>query len=201
MESLPDFFCNHAPHAQWIIFGLLLLTGLNVPLSEELLILAGGAVASTCLPDTKDKIELFIFVYLGCWMSAWESYWIGRKLGPKLYDIKWFSKVLTPSRIAKLHYYYERFGIITFIVGRFCPGGVRNSLFMTSGLAKMPFKTFVLRDGFACLLATSAYFYLGYLFGGSSNVILQYFKQYTFVFLIIMPIIIYTYIKNTYSRK
>lgn len=187
MESILTFICEHASEAHWIIFLLLLLAGLNVPISEDFLLLTGGAIASTCLPPDR-KWHLFVWLYFGCLFSAWEAYWIGRLLGPKLYKIRWFSHVLTPKRIERLHHYYEKFGIFTFIIGRFIPGGVRNALFMTSGLGKMPFLRFISRDGFACLLSTSCLFYLGYVFGENHAALIHYFKAYNEIFLSILAI-------------
>lgn len=181
MESLLTFVCDNAHNAHWILFLLLMLAGLNVPISEDLVLLIAGVISSTCFlePSGFDTWRLFAWVFVGCWLSAWEAYWIGRLLGPKLYQIKWFSHILTPKRIDNLHYYYEKFGLLTFIVGRFCPGGVRNALFITSGLGKMPFfSNFVARDTVACLISVSTLFYLGRLFGENNEILLKYFHRY-----------------------
>ena len=142
MESLAEWICLHANNAHWIIFCLLLLAGLNVPLSEDILLVAGGMIVSTCIPD--HALRMIIWLYFGCIFSAWEAYWIGRKFGPKLYNIHWFNRFINPSKVEKLHTYYERYGIWTFMIGRFLPGGIRNALFITSGLGKMPFGIFLL---------------------------------------------------------
>jgi len=175
MEPILESICFHAPHAHWFLFLLLLLAGLNVPISEDIILITGGAVASTC---TNASSALFLWLLLGCALSAWEAYWIGRLLGPKLYDIKWFNRFLNPERIQRLHYYYEKFGIWTFIVGRFIPGGVRNGLFMTAGLGKMSFPKFIMRDGFACLISASIIFYAGYSFGENYHMIVETFHTY-----------------------
>lgn len=188
MESILTFICAHASDAHWLIYLLLMLAGINIPISEDFLLLTAGAIASTCIPN--ETAHLFIWVYLGCWMSAWEAYWLGRLLGPKLYHIPWFRHFITPHRIEKLHHYYERFGILTFIVGRFIPGGARNALFMTSGLGKMPFLKFILRDGFACLLSSSTLFTIGYLFGENYDTLFHYFKKYNLIFGCIIGVIV-----------
>jgi membrane-associated protein len=176
MESLLAYICDHAHHAHWIIFCLLLLTGLNLPLSEDLMLIGGGAIASTCIPEHAER--LYIWIFFGCYLSAWEAYWIGRLLGPRLYHIRLFKFIVTPNRLEWLRYYYAKFGIFTFIVGRFCPGGIRNALFMSSGLTKMPFHLFILRDGLACLISSLTLFLLGYHFGANINTILFYFHHY-----------------------
>lgn len=181
METIFNFICTHSHDAYWIFFFLLLLAGINFPISEDLVLLTGGALASTCLTTSNAVWHLYFFIYLGCWISAWEAYWLGRLLGPKLYEIKWFNRFITPKRIATLHLYYERFGILTFIVGRFVPGGVRNALFITSGLGKMPFLKFIIRDGIACIISSGTLFYLGYIFGENHEILLHYFRRYEII--------------------
>lgn len=161
-----------------------MLAGLNVPFSEDLLLLTAGAIANLCIPE--HKFYLFAWVYAGCWISAWEAYAVGRILGPKLYQIRWFSHVITPQRIDRLHYFYEKFGIFTFIVGRFIPGGVRNGLFISSGLGKMPFLKFILRDGVACLISSTTIFGLGYVFAEYYDEMVAYFKKYNLVGLVVI---------------
>lgn len=181
MEGILTYICEHASHAHWIIFCLLLLSGLNIPISEDVLLLGGGAIASTCIPD--HAIRLYLWIFFGCILSAYEAYWIGRILGPKLYDFRFFSHLVTPKRVKLLQYYFAKFGIFTFIIGRFCPGGVRNTLFMTSGFSKMPFPLFMLRDGVGCLLSTLVTFNIGYFFGQNIDQILLHFRLYSEYFI------------------
>jgi len=186
MDTLLGEICARADIAHWIFFGMLLLAGLNVPLSEDIILLMGGAITSTCIPDHAPR--MWIFLYLGCWFSAWEAYTIGRFLGPKLYDIRWFKHVINPERINRLHHYYEKFGILTFIAGRFIPGGVRNALFMSCGLGKMPFLRFIARDGFACLISTSTLFYIGYIAGENAQLLISAFKKYELFIILTMVV-------------
>lgn len=188
METIFNFVCLHADQAQWIMFILLLLAGFNIPISEDAMLIIGGAIASTCIK--RHPIEMWAWLYMGCWISAWEAYWVGRLLGPKLYEIRWFHRIINPKRIAKLRHYYEKFGILTFIVGRFIPGGIRNALFMTTGLSKMPFAKFLIRDAFACLISSCTLFYLGYQFGENHQILLHYFKRYQMIILLLFGILL-----------
>ncbi len=182
MESIFTFICDNAAHAHYIFFGLLFLAGLNVPISEDLLLLTAGAIVSRCMPD--QYLHLYAWMFFGCWISGWEAYWLGRYFGPKLYKFSWFNKAVNPERIARLHHYYEKFGVLTFIVGRFIPGGVRNALFITSGMGKMPFLTFIARDFVASLISTTVVFYIGYTFGEHYEEISAYFIRYNRIVLI-----------------
>ncbi len=177
MESLFNFVCTNADHAHFFLFGLLMLAGLNIPISEDLILLIGGVLAATCVPE--NTLTLFVWIYLGCIFSAWEAYLIGRKLGPYIYEVKIFRMhLLTRTHTEKLFHYYEKYGIWTFVIGRFVPGGVRNALFMTAGLGKMPFLIFVRRDCLACLLSSSTLFSLGYIFGQNKESLFAYFADY-----------------------
>lgn len=180
IEALLSYICENAHHAPWIIFSLLLLSGLNIPISEDMMLLGGGAIAGTCFQGY--AWELYTWIFLGCYLSAWEGYWIGRLLGPKLYQVALFKKVMTPDRMDWLRSHYARYGVLTFIIVRFCPGGVRSALFMSSGFTKMSFPLFILRDGLACLLSTSIIFSIGYHFAGNIYKIFLYFKKYSLVF-------------------
>lgn len=181
MDTWFQFICEYSSEAYWIIFILLMLGGLNFPLSEDLLVITCGAIARFCLSGG-DRWHLYLWIYAGSWISAWEAYGIARWLGPKLYTIAWFKRVFSHQRIEKLHYYYEKFGVLTFIVGRFCPGGIRNALFMSSGLGKMPFLLFIARDGFACLLSSFTLYSIGYIFADNYQVIADRFQWISLIF-------------------
>lgn len=188
METFFTFICQHADNAYWIMFLLLMLAGFNVPISEDFMVIIAGALASSCIPEHWE--QLFLWVWAGCYFSAWTAYWIGRLLGPKLYTIRWFKHVITEQRIDKINHYYEKFGIFTFIVGRFCPGGVRNALFMSAGLGKMPFVTFIARDGLACFISTNVLFHIGYAFGENREVLIKHFRSYEHIGIMVVLSII-----------
>lgn len=181
MESALSLICEHAHHAHWLVFFLLLLAGLNVPISSDVIILTAGAIASTCIPE--HAYSLYAFIYVGYALAAWEAYWIGRLLGPQLYRFRWLSHVITPTRLEKLRHYYAKYGLLTFIVGRFIPGGVRNAMFMSSGLIKMPFHLFILRDGLAAFISSLFLFSVGFIFGEHIEEVKYYFYRYAEIIL------------------
>ncbi len=154
---------NHVDCAHWIIFGLFILAGLNFPISEDLLIILGGVLASTLIPENTWKI--FAAIFFGAFLSDWILYWIGRKFGPILWKMRWFSRMIHSKRLEQIQNYYQKYGVATLFVGRFIPFGVRNCLFLTAGLGKVRFIKFLLVDGVACLLSNTILFSLSYYFG------------------------------------
>jgi membrane-associated protein len=204
MEDIFGYICHWAPHAHWIIFCLFLLAGFSLPISEDILLITAGALASTCIPD--HTLRLYLWCYFGAWISASQVYWIGRLVGPKLYKIRWFQRVVTPKRVDRLRYYYEKFGVFCFIAGRFIPGGVRNALFLSSGLCKMDYRKFLLRDGFACILSSLTLFYLGYIFGQNHHILIGYVKTYSeivffTVITILVSLTIFFWYRNINNRR
>lgn len=179
MESLIQFTSEHTHLAHLIFFSLLMLAGLNIPISEDLLVLSGGYIASAC--PVNQVIPLYLAIFFGCWISSWEAYWIGRRFGPNLYEMRWFKRFITPEKIQKLNRYFEKFGILTFIVGRFIPGGFRNVLFMGAGLGKMKFTTFLARDICGCFLSSLTLFSLGYSFQRNADHLASFLNGYKYV--------------------
>lgn len=163
MDAFFPFIQDHAHYAHWVIFGLLMLAGLNFPISEDLLIIFSGILASTVVPENVWK--LFLGVFLGAYLSDWIVYWMGRQWGIQLLRIRWFARIFNPERLKQIEWYYKRYGVLTLLVGRFIPFGIRNCLFATAGIGKMRFWKFLVADGIACLASNSALFTLAFFFG------------------------------------
>jgi membrane protein DedA with SNARE-associated domain len=188
LESIFSFICENNQYAYAVLITAILLSGLCLPISEDVMVLLAGGTAARCMPE--HVFPLYIAIYFACWFSAWEAYWIGRILGPKLFTIRWFHRFVTPELLERIKGYYQRFGVFTFIIARFIPGGVRNAVFLTSGLTKIHFGPFIIRDGFACLLASSAYFYLGYISGENFEFILSTVAYYQRAAIVGMALVI-----------
>jgi membrane protein DedA with SNARE-associated domain len=136
---------------------------------------------------------------MGAYLSDLIAYWLGRILGPKLWNIKFFAKMVSRDKIDMIGNYYHKYGVLTLIFGRFIPFGVRNALFISAGLGKMNFIKFSLSDLLACVISTSVYFPLYYFYGES---VIDYVKKGNIVIfslaLLVVGIIL---IKKYLNRK
>ncbi len=163
MDSLVDWIVRHAENAHWFVFASILLAGLNIPISADVIIIISAILAATVVPE--NIWLLFFSVFIGCALSAQLAYWVGRLIGPQLQRWRYFAKILNPERLKKIERFYEKHGFSTLIIGRFIPFGVRNAIFMTTGMSRAHFGKFVLRDSIACLVWTgtcfSVFYYLG----------------------------------------
>ena len=141
MQEVIQIIQSNIEYAHFIIFGTLLLAGLNIPVSEDAMLFIAALLASG---NPEYLPHLFMGVYLGAYFSDLICYTLGRVLGPKLFSIKFLAGMAPPERIDKISAYYDKYGVMTLILGRFIPFGVRNALFLTAGLGKMNFTKFAL---------------------------------------------------------
>jgi membrane protein DedA with SNARE-associated domain len=140
----------------------LLLAGLNVPMSEDLIIITGAILSRK---DPSILCSTLAAIYTGVIVSDFMVYWIGTRIRKGVSKSRAVTKVLTKKRFETLRYYLGKFGIFTFIVCRFIPFGVRNSLFMVSGIVKLRLRVFSLYDIVAAAISTNTLFFLVYFLG------------------------------------
>lgn len=171
MEHLLSFLSSHIDYAHWVIFALFMLAGINLPISEDLLIIFSAMIAST-VPESVTW-KLFLAVFLGAYFSDFIPYWIGRRFGVNLWKIKLFARMIKKERIEQVRGYYAKYGMLTLLIGRFIPFGVRNCLFAAAGMGKMKFWKFLISDGIACLISNTTLFTLAYIFGKNYQFLLS----------------------------
>ena len=113
---------------------------------------------------------------MGAYFSDLISYAMGRYLGPVMLKIKFFANALPEEKINTVQKYFNKYGILTLIIGRFIPFGVRNPMFMTAGLSKMNAAKFAIGDFIASTLTVGIYFYLYFTYGEVMVLILKKFN-------------------------
>ncbi len=192
LTELTQFIQANIQYAPVIIFAALLLAGLNIPVSEDAMLFV-SAILATKYPEY--LVPLFIGVYLGAYFSDLICYSLGRLVGPKLFEIRFFANMVSPEKINKISLYYQKYGVVTLILGRFIPFGVRNALFLTAGLGKMNFIKFALTDLLVCTVTSLSYFSLYYYYGER---VIRYIKQGNIVIflLALIGLAVFYYRKN-----
>lgn len=171
LTELTQIIQANIQYAPVIIFSTLLLAGLNVPVSEDAMLFVSAILANKY---PAYLIPLFIGVYMGAYFSDLICYSLGRLVGPKLFEIRFFANMVSSEKIRKISLYYQKYGVVTLILGRFIPFGVRNALFLTAGLGKMNFIKFALTDLLVCTITSISYFSLYYYYGDK---VISYIKQ------------------------
>ncbi len=183
--------------APYLIFGLLFLAGFNIPVSEDAMLFITALIAAK---NPEYTYQLFAGVFLGAYISDLICYaFMGRYLGNKIFKSKFLSSIASPEKIEKVNNFYNKYGIMTLLIGRFIPFGVRNALFLTAGLGKMNAWKFAISDLIACTVSCVSFFILYYNFG---ETVIEYVKKgniIIFSFAIIAGIVFF--IRKKKSRK
>jgi len=193
MDAIINFIIQNADHAHLIIFALLVIAGVNFPVSEDILIIIGGMLSSTLLPEK--TIQFFVWIYLGCYCSDMLAYWLGRLFGESiLMRFKSFVRLKNRGYLASINVFYERYGFLALILGRFIPFGVRNGLFITAGMSRMSFIKFIIIDAFGCLMSNSVIFYLAYRFGQDYQTLFGYLRVCNFAVIALVLVILFSLI-------
>lgn len=192
MESFINLIAPHAAQAHWLFFSLLMLAGLNLPISEDLIVLSSAIIAATIVPQNTYK--LFTFVFLGCYLSDWVAYWIGRSLTPWLKQKKWLAKIVDNKRVEKISEFYSKYGVSTLLFGRFIPFGVRNFLFLSAGMGRMNFLKFIIIDGIACLLSNTIWFTLTYSLAENYEQVLIYMRKTNIVVFSVFALFVLSFV-------
>ncbi len=195
MEYIIDLLFSAAPYVQYISFGLLILAGLNIPVSEDLVFIISASIAATIVPQ--NTVYIFAGCFLGAYLSDIVAYSIGRFLGPKIFRFSFFKKTFPEQKIQKIEDYFEKFGKKTLFIGRFIPFGVRNVLFFTAGLIKLAVPKFLIVDLLALVCTSTILFTIGFTVGINYKNIFPYLDLYKFsLFIIFILFIVFIILKK-----
>ncbi|MCL1927839.1 MAG: phosphatidylserine decarboxylase [Treponema sp.] len=148
----------------------LLLAGLNIPISEDLVIITGALlnqeIVQAQIPDTKGMLfPSLLAIYVGVIISDFLSYYLGTLVRKGTIKASFLDSLFSQRKMDLIHKHLNNHGFLTFIICRFIPFGARNTLFMTSGFLGLPMRRFALYDITAALISTNTLFFLVYYFG------------------------------------
>ena len=141
--------------------------GLGVPISEDLTLLLGGALAAKGVTSYGPTLAAGYFgVILG---DVLIHHW-GQRMGPAAYSQKWVQKVLSAERQEKLRQHFARHGFLTIVVGRHTPV-LRAPVFFLAGASRVPLWKFALADAISAAITVPIVVTLGYLFAENLDAI------------------------------
>jgi len=181
---MPDFFAILSQYIDYfplVAFFGLLLAGLNLPISEDLIIIT-GALLSNEKPSI--LVPSLIAIFIGIVITDFFVYWIGGRARSGAAKTVFFTKLVPEKALDKMYYYLDKYGIFTFIVCRFIPFGVRNTLFFTSGFFKLRLRIFIIYDVIAAFISMNTLFFLTYKFGDNARKPIKIAGIVLFIFVI-----------------
>jgi len=162
-----------------------------IPLPSELVLPPAAYLAS------QGELNFFLivlFATIGCVIGALINYtlsfYLGRVIIYGLADSK-YARIFFINRQKLQHaedYFIENGNTSTFI-GRLIPG-VRHLISIPAGLAKMDLKKFILYTFLGSALWNTILSALGYYFGENEELLMTYFHELKYVFLVLGEIFI-----------
>jgi membrane-associated protein len=159
----------------YVYFGLFFIvfaeTGLAIGffLPGDSMLVVSGLMART-VPDKLNIFLVMIAFFAGSVIGDNTGYWTGRLMGKKLFSRE-DSRVFKPSRVAKAHAFFEKYGVKTVVLARFVPI-VRTFAPIVVGAAEMPYSRFLPFSILGGALWISSMVLAGYFVG---SMIEQYF--------------------------
>ena len=177
LQRLVDMLSGHGLHVGYAaVFGVLVLCGFGLPMPEDIVLVAGGALAwmgsgleEASLANMLEDPGLRAMVVAGLGgILVGDSiiFFAGRKLGAHVADIAWLRRFITPARLAEAEKLIRRRGNVVVMVARFLPG-LRAPTYFTVGHSKLPYWEFLLFDGVAALVSAPLWVCLGFYFGSN----------------------------------
>jgi membrane protein DedA with SNARE-associated domain len=156
-ETLLKYF-QHSPLSLWGPFLVLLLCGLGLPIPEDVVLVAAGALGEI---DGRGWIEVSVLMYAGVMLGDSTIFIAGRYFGSQLRASRWFQRYFSEKKQAKVEDLFERYHSWVLFVGRFLPG-LRAPIFFTAGSTRVKFWKFFFFDGLAALISVPFFVWLGH---------------------------------------
>ena len=126
---------------------------------DSILFIAGTVVAAAGL----DVHVLVVVLIVAAVLGDSVNYGVGHYFGPKAFhrrDSRWFRQ----EYLRRTQAFYERYGAVTIIIGRFVPI-IRTFAPFLAGVAQMSYRRFLAYNVVGGLLWIGTLVYAGYLFG------------------------------------
>ncbi len=141
------------------VFVLLMLSGIGIPLSEDLIIIPAGLfVGNGELP----LWPTLLAAYCGVVLSDVLWFLICHRYGSHLIHRRWFKRLVHPRRLLEAKYQVERNGAWVIVMARFIPAS-RTPTITISGLLHLPLWKFAVATASCVLLTAPLQLGLGFL--------------------------------------
>ena len=157
MESLYDNLLGmYGPFA---VFLLLMLTGIGVPLGEDLILIPAGILLG--FGELQPIWMTGLFAYLGVLCSDCMWFVLCWTYGTPLLHKRWFKRAVHPRRLLEVKHQIEQRGMWVVVIARFVPGS-RTPAITAAGVLHLSFWKFALATAGACLVTVPLQLGLGY---------------------------------------
>lgn len=205
MEQIISQIFSQYAYAPWLVYGaiclFMLLSAFGLPIPEEVVLISAGFVGYMSLhpdlypPPSPDAERINVYVMAGVAFFAvmgadFLIYMLGKRIGPRLFKMRWFSRLVNDQALAKIQNWTQRYGYWAVFIFRFTPG-VRFPGHLMCGAMGLSAWRFVLIDTIAAGFSVPTQVLLVSFYG---EVILQSFTRFKIIFISALAIALLGYI-------
>jgi membrane protein DedA with SNARE-associated domain len=141
------------------VFTVLLICGFGLPVPEDVTLVTGGVIAGLGFAN---EHYMVVVGMAGVLIGDGLIFTLGRVYGEQVTRLRWFARVLPPTRIAQARETFSKYGKWVMFVARFLPG-LRTPVFFTAGMTRrVSYTKWFVMDGAAALISVPVWVYLGY---------------------------------------
>jgi membrane protein DedA with SNARE-associated domain len=157
---MPAFALHPASYLGIVFF--LFLTGMGLPVPEEVPVILAGVLAANGTLEPWLALASCVF---GALVSDCILYAVGRHFGRGLIQRHpWWIRFVTPQREAQVEEMFRRHGLKVFFLARFLVL-LRSPLLLVAGIMRVSFTRFFLIDMFSATMVVGSVFGLSYFYG------------------------------------
>ena len=181
------------------ILGILLASGLGVPLPEDITLIAAGILAAL---NSVSFIGALIVGFIGVLLGDCMLFFLGRKFGYRVFRLPLFRSIFTERRIQLSRQKVLSNSKFICFSARFLPG-LRAAIFLTAGIMGVRPIIFITLDGIAALISVPIWIYFGWFFGSNLDHALHIAmraQKYTIISVLLI-LILYAWFKRRASRR
>lgn len=159
------------------------------PIPEDIIVLSAGAGVQQ---EVGDIFVVFAVILIGIIISDIIIFLAGKKIGRRVFEIKFLSLFFPRSKIEKVNAIFENHSKKSVFIGRFA-SGLRPIVLFTAGMSKIKFKNFLIWDILASIIYIPLLMFLGYRFAYDISKLIGGMKQiyHAIEILIIISIVVW----------
>lgn len=158
LSDIIEWFGHHESWAYVGIFVMLVVSGTGLPIAEELVTLAAGALVQQ---GVIELLPAWVLCFAGILIADWLVVWLGRRFGTAVLHRRWARRLLHPRRVLHAHHHVYEHGVWVVVVSRFLPGS-RWVTLLIAGMTRLPRWKIMLADGAAAVVSVSMQIAAGY---------------------------------------
>ena len=191
-----DLFGEHISYAGIVI--ALILTGVGLPIPEELIVILAGVGASQ---ELLNPWLAFAACLVGALLGDLATYGIGHHFGHNvLREHPRFAGFLTPERERQIEKMIQEHGLKVFFLARFLVG-LRSPMYLTAGILRVPFRRFIVVDTLCATTVIATFYWLSYRFSAQIQGWWQWIRHAEVAFTIaiavaVVGVVLYFYIRH-----